>query len=913
MSVVVIRVAGNDITDDVEITSAKFTTVVNGAIGTVALRIRDDDHSHDFATGDTVTLEVDGALVWSGFLTKASKTYPFDVEDTTNPTATPRYWALGGVDYNVLFNKRIIFDAAHPADHVSFHYAAGEWDDVIVNDLFDNYLDLSGDGLSRAGVTRVDRAILDIKGVSTRGGTVASAGFTWKQAMDVVARATGAVYYIDADKVVNYVDVDTADSDYTLTDQPSGPNDVGYQRFELLENGTGLINDMLVWGTAIGSDHVVFARAQDSTSMNEHTLMQAALVTSGLYKQASANLVAASVIDGTPASKRGAKNDQISFMCRVFEPLFRGGQKVTLENGIFGYSDVLPIRRLTVTFASPTEPYFDLILSHDIDQPVSLFETIFPHIPGIDGGGITLPPIRLPRIDECKCGQTDTFGRPDQTDGWGTADCGRAWHYFDEDGALNASMFSIQDGWGVLTSDGINLGGDPAIVMDVSLNSLPVAIDVTFQFELDLPGAQTEAEPQLLFVGPNSPFWGLDMFLDTVGSSGYVAVVGVDSPGTFIDPYVISANEIHNVHLQLLGAQISLKLWADGDDEPDDWLVQDGNPAIAMSDVPNVMYFFLPGFPDTVLKVRDLNVTDINACGGDFLDNFDTREQIGSWGALSSGLGLWFETHRSNPASSSSVSGGLGMFNFPSGAGDIVQTVPLAGTPIGRTWGPTDSGFEMMAAVDFRGPFFGNGTSKTIGFAIGDSIASFDLFLTLFLGSDGVSTFDIGARAGQAFANGATYVDRGFVKWLVNPGVSVKGKAWLASAAEPDWMVEADDTTDPLDLSTKNLFVTGENETMGVDWIRFDVGNCPDGNPPQPGSGGLGYICENADRVGSRLYQLTATFAAGSAEVYINNILCQKGVGYTELPSAGRIEFSSPMSVDGLDKVRVCYYGTGAV
>lgn len=380
-SSIVISYDGTDITDDVRIATASFTALVNGTPGLADLEIKDLDHSRSFTTGKSLTLDIDGVRRWGGFTTQVKKRFPLSVLDVDPPTSTARYWAVTGVDYNVLFSKRIIVDASNPAGNIDFDYPVGTYDDTIIIDLFDNYLNLSGDGLSRSGVTRVDIVTLDIPGVTSGKGTltkgqgqVASAGYTWKQAMDVICGATGAIYYIDPNKVFHYVDVDTETASKSLTDVPTSATlQAGMQSPGILEDGTGLINDMLVWGT--GTLPIVFSRHQDSTSIGDHDRWQAGLSTDGLIHQASANIVSASYVNGTPQSKRGGKDDARTVTARVFDPAFSVGQKVTTSIRSFGLvGQILPIRQMTITFPGPRQAIYDLVLSHAIDQPMSFFE-----------------------------------------------------------------------------------------------------------------------------------------------------------------------------------------------------------------------------------------------------------------------------------------------------------------------------------------------------------------------------------------------------------------------------------------------------------------------------------------------------------------------------------------------------------
>lgn len=425
MSVIVIRYDGDDITADIQLADAQFVSAVNGQIGSANFVVKDAGHTHEFIAGRSLTLDIDGVRTWGGFVIQASKTYAFPVVRTTNPEEVPRLWNIVGVDYNVLFNKRIVWDPAAPTTHTAFNYDADTYDDTIILDIFNNYLDIEDDGLSSSGVERIAKAILDIPG-KVHDGTVASAGYTWKQAMDTIASATGGVYCINPNKVLMYVDVEEATSDYTLTDTPSTATDVGYQNFELLENGADMVNDMLLWGSVAGPNQTfVFSRTTDSTSITSHFRWQLG-ARAMVYRQASADIVADSYVYGTPQSHRGGKDDAISVSCRVFRPLFQAGEVVSIVSDIFGYEDALPLRRMTTTFLSPTVAIFDLWLSHEIDQPNAINEYWWPPFPK--------PPEYEPSPPgEAKvCYIFDDFNNrvivPDEVQGdWGYASSGPHW------------------------------------------------------------------------------------------------------------------------------------------------------------------------------------------------------------------------------------------------------------------------------------------------------------------------------------------------------------------------------------------------------------------------------------------------------------------------------------------------------
>src|SRR4029079_13071849 len=87
-----------------------------------------------------------------------------------------------------------------------------------------------------------------------------------------------------------------------------------------------------------------------------------------------------SIVVGTPQGKRGGKDDQISWMATTFDPSFVVGQKVQIESEVFGFSYVVPIRRMTITFPTKRKPRYQMLLSHDIEDPWNSYE--FPPFPG---------------------------------------------------------------------------------------------------------------------------------------------------------------------------------------------------------------------------------------------------------------------------------------------------------------------------------------------------------------------------------------------------------------------------------------------------------------------------------------------------------------------------------------------------
>lgn len=639
MSAIEIRIDGVDITDDVVIKQASFQSMVNGSAGPARLRVKDVGQTYNFNTGDSLTLDVDSTRVWGGYVMGARKIYALAVIDTSPPYPLTRMWEITGADYNVLFNKRIVWKESDPTGKLNFRYDADTYDDTIIDDIFDNYLTIGGDGLTRTGVERIAKAILDVPG-KTHHGSVASASYTWKQMMDRVARATGGVYYISPSKVLTYVDVETATSSYDLTDTPTDGNDIGYQSFTLLENGSDLVNDMFVWGAGTGSNAVVFSRTQDSASITAHNRWQLGLFTGGLFRQASADIIADSYVYGTPQSHRGGKDDAVSFTARVFEPVFTAGQVVDVSCGIFDYSDALPIRSMTVTFASPTEAIFDLVLGHLIDIPVGIseFRNFPPFVPGgIDIGDPICPPgwIRSPsgqcipptfdggECDESICGITDTFTRT-VASGLGTGDAGYTWDAFG-DMSVDGSR-AVLEVAGSATSAG--------------LSQLPYFNTVSVTTQITGTGSDTT----FIYMAEGADFIEADFQAD-----GYLLLYDASNLTGVNTTLGFGASTLTRMRLDVVANVVNLYVWEDGDPEPT-------TPTLSLTDT-GFSYqttswneLFLGGFGGThIVYFDDLSIDGINRCTAVQFDDFN-RTVSGGLGVASPSGHTWTTVFATNVA-----------------------------------------------------------------------------------------------------------------------------------------------------------------------------------------------------------------------------------------------------------------------
>ena len=181
----------------------------------------------------------------------------------------------------------------------------------------------------------------------------------------------------------------------------------GYREMTITKDGSSLANDVLAWGIGYGSNVPVFDREQDATSESLHGLWQAATVRNGIYKQNTIDRVAQSILDGSPENLRGSKDDRVAVKVVTYVPGFLPAQKVDFTSNVFGFNDVIPIRKMRVTFDAPDTPKYELDISHAIDQPwgfLDQFMLKWPQLPPLPH----LPP--LP-VFGFACSTLDDFER----------------------------------------------------------------------------------------------------------------------------------------------------------------------------------------------------------------------------------------------------------------------------------------------------------------------------------------------------------------------------------------------------------------------------------------------------------------------------------------------------------------------
>ena len=130
-----------DITNVVLIKSARLESSSWAQPGIWQCTVKDLTQEQEFVTGKRIIWRLDGTTFYGGFLTQVTKAFAFPADDTTVPASVKtRQFQLRGVDYNILFDKRVVRD---PTNYqTSIPQFSRTWDKTVVEKLCNDFLDL---------------------------------------------------------------------------------------------------------------------------------------------------------------------------------------------------------------------------------------------------------------------------------------------------------------------------------------------------------------------------------------------------------------------------------------------------------------------------------------------------------------------------------------------------------------------------------------------------------------------------------------------------------------------------------------------------------------------------------------------------------------------------------------------------
>jgi hypothetical protein len=402
MSTVQIYYDGNEIAQEsVLFRSVWFESQLGAQPGQFEMTIKDPNQTLSFVTGKHVRLVIDGQALFGGFVFQVSKRFAFLADDTVTAGAAgvkTRMWRLRGVDYNILFDKRFLYNVATPRQIIP--KASGDLQDgQVVQLLTSNYLDLADDDID------LTTKVFNVGDPTPTGGSYGfnSVGAPWRKEMLAVSAHSGAIWYIGPGSttkmILYYRGREVSTPAWGFSDTPNSVTTFGFRELEFTEDASNLVNDALVWG---GNPYGVtgttatltFGRAQDTTSITDFFRSQRGEQKFGDegYITDNACEVRANVIvwgradaDPNPGAtgedsadpNRGLRVPQ-KFLRLVWfgddvPTVLIPGSVVTVDLNTFGDEATLPVRSIRIRFESPTIVRYEGYLGIQTDDPFSLW------------------------------------------------------------------------------------------------------------------------------------------------------------------------------------------------------------------------------------------------------------------------------------------------------------------------------------------------------------------------------------------------------------------------------------------------------------------------------------------------------------------------------------------------------------
>jgi len=405
-SLIVIEYDGSDISDHVLYSDAMFESQLNAQPGQFQFTVRDVDRDVSFVTGKSVTLTVDGIRMFGGYVTQVTRKFAFPVDDTSDPVRS-RQWVLRGVDYNILFDKRVLRNTANYIEQIP-NLTVDTYDGDAIKMLASTYLDVP---------TEIDTETF-VENITVLPAPWAwmTPGSTWRQQMDSLVLLSGAVYYIDPNGNLIWRGLEDSEAKWGFSDVPNhrsvtaSPSSfqgatIGFRDMDAVEDGSFIVNDAFVWGgNAFSGDagSPVFAREQNATSISEHGRWQYPEQHFGDSNYASQRLVddrADIIVNGLPGStadeaNRGLRFSQWQIKLSWFShdvprvsgaaDHLRPGDLTTHIFYVLGTDNAhpliqqLPLRQMRITFPTLKEDgtaylRFDGFWSLQLDDPYTLW------------------------------------------------------------------------------------------------------------------------------------------------------------------------------------------------------------------------------------------------------------------------------------------------------------------------------------------------------------------------------------------------------------------------------------------------------------------------------------------------------------------------------------------------------------
>lgn len=249
-STISIKLNGVDITDRVVLKETMFTSQANPMQGSFKVVARDPDQDFTPVAGQKLTCHIDGVPLFGGYLMRISRGNFFPAVDTSTPAdVRSRKWTLEGPDFNVIFDKRVLYNPNDFAAKLSVSTSRRTITKAFKY-MMNNFIDVPA-GLNY--YKYVDTIYDEIEGGEAayggdKGSSLLAQSSTWRKQMEDFADHSGVIYYIDADFNLHFHGYETVLADWTMTDYKAGGSTVRFNSGEYGEDFTRVTTEALVWG-----------------------------------------------------------------------------------------------------------------------------------------------------------------------------------------------------------------------------------------------------------------------------------------------------------------------------------------------------------------------------------------------------------------------------------------------------------------------------------------------------------------------------------------------------------------------------------------------------------------------------------------------------------------------------------------
>ena len=684
----------------------------------------------------------------------------------------------------------------------------------------------------------------------------------------------------------------------TVYEVGTGPV-LGCRELEINFDAGKMENDALIWGAGQGSPNPVFSRVEDATSESDHGRWQVGAFLPTIWHQATVERIANSHVYGSPQSKRGGKDDRVAVRLVTFDGGNRVADKATVTSAVWNYSDVLPIREMTLTFPSAI-PRYEFGLSHSVDLPWSTFEYWFPKIE-------FTPPIfhwpTLPRFDPCSAScedaMCDDFNRV-VASGWG------------------GGWVTVSDPSGTTSVDGtrgVATSGSAAMRMPITIAGYG-GITITGKAQFGAVSPTTGVRYQQIGVTDaalsGSPSIRMDITRygsahPTYPDETHVQALAYDADGNVFSGLetTVSVNPAEEIayRFEVFNGAFRARIWESATNEPMAWY----SPASFPLAVEEVFALADPNL-FVVEESSGLYVDDIcyqlcttvgEAMGLFAFDSFDRVKgpfivadgaSSFSWNAGDSRVGPWDAAVASG--GTWGVDGSVGVdgdaaYADLSPAGQVYLT--SAAIAIGHAWvWETQFSVSRVPVVD------SNNDTLELSIDLIPDTGPTAVFFAEIRVTGPRWTITGGGDNSFTFNDDVIY----HVKVKVDLDSATQyAKVWNDSQAEPDWQDSASISGfDPNQDAV--LFIRGNNnalfETGLFEWKFYDINDSPCDDPDtaeaakDPPQGGYCEVIAESASVppaydsADHFYYTRTAFTPNTTRVYVNGVFMRRGIDYAE-------------------------------